>query len=393
MMKQQGEAMADDLTHPPHLDEGTLHAWLDGALSEDEQHAVEAHVASCDLCAAKTAEARGLIAASSRILSSLDDVPRNVVPGAGDGHVIATPRVGARSIALRYGPIAAVAIFALGATLVLNGRRGAKSPASALGRAPAESSSVAAADSVRNSAPFAPLQGAAQSSNEARTAVRSGKPSGTAPSKAAPSAVAPSAVPPSTAASSSVATADAASKAAKPPASTDVALSTDMARAATTPFASRARIMVQPALPAPAVTATTRRLDSPLNTMSVAAEAATGANALLAQVADSAAPTMTGATVISTTQSIENVMRVRTTVFQLDSGPIVTLIERRSLAPEAAAAVSHDARTNSLAVAAHASALVERPSVSWLGHNGATFTLTGPLSATELQELRKRIVE
>ena len=65
-----------------HLDEGTIHAWLDGALSLDEAAVVEAHVAECPQCAAAVAEARGFIAASSRILTALDHVPRGVVPVA-----------------------------------------------------------------------------------------------------------------------------------------------------------------------------------------------------------------------------------------------------------------------------------------------------------------------
>lgn len=65
-----------------HLDEGTIHSWLDGALSADEAARVEAHVAECPQCAAAVAEARGFIAASSRILTALDDVPRAVVPAA-----------------------------------------------------------------------------------------------------------------------------------------------------------------------------------------------------------------------------------------------------------------------------------------------------------------------
>jgi hypothetical protein len=63
-----------------HLDEGTIHSWLDGALSADEAAQVEAHVAVCPQCAAAVAEARGFIAASSRILTALDHVPRGVVP-------------------------------------------------------------------------------------------------------------------------------------------------------------------------------------------------------------------------------------------------------------------------------------------------------------------------
>ena len=65
-----------------HLDEGTIHAWLDGQLPRDEAEAAEAHVAECRQCADAVAEARGLIAASSRILMSLDSVPRDVAPKA-----------------------------------------------------------------------------------------------------------------------------------------------------------------------------------------------------------------------------------------------------------------------------------------------------------------------
>ena len=63
-----------------HLDEGTSHAWLDGELPLAEREAVEAHVAQCALCAAAIAEARGFIAASSRILMALDAVPGGVLP-------------------------------------------------------------------------------------------------------------------------------------------------------------------------------------------------------------------------------------------------------------------------------------------------------------------------
>ena len=65
-----------------HPDEGTIHAWLDGALSADEARALEAHVAGCAQCAAVVTEARGLLAASSRILSALDSVPGGVLPAA-----------------------------------------------------------------------------------------------------------------------------------------------------------------------------------------------------------------------------------------------------------------------------------------------------------------------
>ena len=63
-----------------HLDEGTIHAWLDGALDARGAADAQAHVNQCAGCAAQVAEARGLIAASSRILTALDDVPAGVTP-------------------------------------------------------------------------------------------------------------------------------------------------------------------------------------------------------------------------------------------------------------------------------------------------------------------------
>lgn len=63
-----------------HIEEGTIHAWLDDALASDEAARVEQHVRECAVCSAAVAEARGLIAASTRILSALDDVPGGVVP-------------------------------------------------------------------------------------------------------------------------------------------------------------------------------------------------------------------------------------------------------------------------------------------------------------------------
>jgi len=64
-----------------HLDEGTIHAWLDGELDAEEAARVEQHAAACAECAAAIAEARGLAAGASRILASLDNVPAGVIPG------------------------------------------------------------------------------------------------------------------------------------------------------------------------------------------------------------------------------------------------------------------------------------------------------------------------
>jgi hypothetical protein len=65
-----------------HPEEGTIHAWLDGALSPSEAAAIDAHVRSCAACAAAVAEARGMIAGAARIVSALDIARGVVVPSA-----------------------------------------------------------------------------------------------------------------------------------------------------------------------------------------------------------------------------------------------------------------------------------------------------------------------
>ena len=64
-----------------HLDEGTIHAWLDGALPPLDAEQAAKHAAECASCAAAVAEARGIIAGSGRIVSALDAVPGGVIPG------------------------------------------------------------------------------------------------------------------------------------------------------------------------------------------------------------------------------------------------------------------------------------------------------------------------
>lgn len=79
-----------------HPDEGLIHAWLDGELDAEEAARVERLVAEDAAWAAAAAEARGLIAASARILSHLDSVPGDVLPkdsrsGGGVGGGTAAP--------------------------------------------------------------------------------------------------------------------------------------------------------------------------------------------------------------------------------------------------------------------------------------------------------------
>ncbi|HZE09231.1 MAG TPA: zf-HC2 domain-containing protein, partial [Gemmatimonadaceae bacterium] len=104
-----------------HPDEGTIHAWLDGALSAEEAARIEAHVNECPQCAAAVAEVRGFIAASSRILTALDNVPAGVVPeGRGKGE--AGSGMVARSARTRnwmyWRAAAAVLVIAIGTVVV-----------------------------------------------------------------------------------------------------------------------------------------------------------------------------------------------------------------------------------------------------------------------------------
>jgi Putative zinc-finger len=99
-----------------HPDEGTIHAWLDGALSAEEAAAIESHVAECEECSAMVAEARGLIAASSRIVSALDIIPGGVIPAA-------KPRRRAWYMSTQLRAAAAVIVVAGASLLVMRGGR------------------------------------------------------------------------------------------------------------------------------------------------------------------------------------------------------------------------------------------------------------------------------
>lgn len=63
-------------------DDGMIHEWLDGELDAVTSARFDALVQSSPVFAARVAEARGLVAASSRILMSLDRVPAGVLPAS-----------------------------------------------------------------------------------------------------------------------------------------------------------------------------------------------------------------------------------------------------------------------------------------------------------------------
>ncbi|HEX6598411.1 MAG TPA: zf-HC2 domain-containing protein, partial [Gemmatimonadaceae bacterium] len=108
-----------------HPDEGTIHAWLDRQLDDTSAATLEAHLQRCDECAERVAEARGLIAGASRILSSLDvgESPASDKPAVESWRPAVLPATRARSIpSFRLTParsaIAAVLVVAVATAIV-----------------------------------------------------------------------------------------------------------------------------------------------------------------------------------------------------------------------------------------------------------------------------------
>ncbi|MDB4910546.1 MAG: hypothetical protein JWO39_1369 [Gemmatimonadetes bacterium] len=127
-----------------HLDEGTIHAWLDGELPPAEREALEAHIASCEQCAAAVAEARGFVAASSRILLTLDAVPGGVLPAASSP---ATRDAATRArFSVSRAWMAVAAVLVLSTVTVVATRSGGDNPLAKLDevRAPRSAAPVAA---------------------------------------------------------------------------------------------------------------------------------------------------------------------------------------------------------------------------------------------------------
>ncbi len=357
--------MADDeLTTPPHVDEGTMHAWLDGALSSDEAGSVELHVASCAQCNAAAAEARGLIAASTRILSALDNVPANVVPVAKDSRFAATlpPRRGWS--ARTYGPIAAVALIAVGAMLFLR-----RAPTLVPTSAPEGVVAMPVVRPVEKS--NQPVASAPSVPPAAVTSAKSEAAVHTAPTPLAAAAIKERRAAPATTTASAAASANRSAEllrieAAKP----------------------EARQMTVPATIAPSAVitgATSSQSDaSSPNASRELGKAAGGATA---------APTMAGARVVSTDEFDVGSSHVRRTVFALDSSRTVTFTERKTspvIAALAAESAATTARSPSLLL--RGPSLQGVQSVMWTLSDGTLLTLSGPLSVSELEALKPRIV-
>lgn len=134
-----------------HPEAGTLHAYIDGELSAAEAAALELHVGECSLCAAALAEARGFVAAASRVITTLDAAPASaakpVAPVAG---VPAAPskRVVRPIFRVPYARAAALLLLVGGTAFVVDRTgafaRGGSTPAESLTSDAATGSDLAA---------------------------------------------------------------------------------------------------------------------------------------------------------------------------------------------------------------------------------------------------------
>lgn len=125
-----------------HLDEGAAHAFIDGALPDEDAARVVLHLRECAPCAALVAEARGLAAAAAGVVRHLDD-------GRGARLVLGAAPVAARgrrrfALPRAAGRAAAAALLAagVGGSAYLASRR---SPAVSRGAGAEAASALAAA--------------------------------------------------------------------------------------------------------------------------------------------------------------------------------------------------------------------------------------------------------
>jgi putative zinc finger protein len=94
----------------PHVDEGTLHAYLDGELPSAERKTLETHLAECASCRTQLAEERALLERASALLGATRPVERPVPPFE---QLRPTPRALKRSVWRVRTPVAWAASIAL----------------------------------------------------------------------------------------------------------------------------------------------------------------------------------------------------------------------------------------------------------------------------------------
>ncbi len=175
-------------------DEGLIHAWLDGELDAAEAARVEKLVAEDVEWGAAAAEARGLIAASSRILGKLDVVAGDVIPQGGSAApelkktqapvtLLRPRRVMPVWLRIAAGFVLVVGVSYVARETVRDGRgiatdvQGESAVSQVELRREADSSVVFARPAMRTGAPPAEVENRVPPANDARERVATTEPS------------------------------------------------------------------------------------------------------------------------------------------------------------------------------------------------------------------------
>jgi hypothetical protein len=359
--------------HMQHLDEGTIHAWLDGALSADDAARAGAHVATCRACADAVAEARGLIAASSRILTALDAVPN--VSRARSGGIAKGGRRSLGTWLVRERIAAVVSLVVAGGALALvMSRQAAERPQAVVAL---ESAPVALSASDSPAPPPAPeIQSSAEEKTARRDEVRIARTPATAPATVGGGRGAATASPPSLLQEGPVVAADAATAAGTP--TDDTVRSVVVAQG----YREEARDLSAQAAPSVAEKAVAglsrrRAAEQPARYAEPRATAPTVGAAAGAAVPE-APPRL-----VQEETMVESGRDVRRRIYRVDE-LLVTLDER---APRPAL---NEARADSANASLTDSTTVNR-AIRWTDARGTEFTLTGPAPAERLERIRKRL--
>ena len=363
----------------PHLDEGTIHAWLDGALSAEEAARTEAHVASCCACADAVAEARGLIAASSRVLTALDNVPN--VRGAGDAQEKRWKGAGTRrSITtwlVRERVAAVMALVVAGGALAVVLTRPTEQAAQVdLAAEPVRTFEIAAADSA---APLAPP------ARELRADATKGRGSGTSPAAASPPARARdlptreagnSPPPPSLLQQTAPTVAmDAASSGVRTDDTLRPVTVAEARREEAVEGSAEARSSVAQKV---AGGLTRRRAAETQAAFANPSAAAPSVGGAAGAAAPSPAPRLVQEETI-----LDSGREVRRRIFMVDN-VLVTLDERLAVA-------SAYERRQASANAVRPDSATATTTIQWTGANGTEFTLTGPAPKERLERIKKAL--
>ncbi|MFN2400078.1 MAG: hypothetical protein ABR543_15770 [Gemmatimonadaceae bacterium] len=339
-----------------HLDEGTIHAWLDGALSGGgggpDAERVEKHVAECAECAELVAGARGMIAASSRILSALDDVPGGVLPATEPARGGWASRA-FRNTTLR---VAASIVLLAGGAAVVERYTGTDATLSVATPA-VDQQAVPVAVSTDTQTLETSQELAVKQAEPARTGATGGR--GGASRQATPQPALPS--------------------------RRDGASAADVAESA-----AQRRELAQAPPPSVPQVADRSFADAQASRMARRDESAT--DSTLLRLLD------------SSTVAVPD-MIVRRFRYEVKPGVIVTLEESRSARPRSGAALKigevtgaaakEEERKNAAQLAPAPSAAAAPPvvnSINWIDRDGVNRTLSGTLPVAELEKIRLRIV-